>query len=119
MLMLRRSSLTALALVTLLIRAETSTAATASSNFNVMVSVGTSCTIAVAANLNFGTYDPTAPLPTDNQTTMNVTCTLATPATIDINQGSNPGPGSTADAPLRYMADGTGQFLAYALYQDA
>jgi spore coat protein U-like protein len=99
--------------------AQIASAATQTANFTVTANVGTTCTIAVPAALAFGNYDPTSAAALNGVTTMNVTCTAATPATIDINEGSHAAGGSTPDAPARQMSDGAGQFLTYTLYQDS
>jgi spore coat protein U-like protein len=94
-------------------------AGTATSNMSVTATVTANCTITANA-LNFGTYDPivvNAAVPLNGNTTINVTCTNGSPATITLGQGLTPAGGSTAAAPLRQMSN-FGLRLAYALFQD-
>jgi spore coat protein U-like protein len=97
-------------------------AATATSNMAVSANVSGDCTIA-ANPLGFGSYDPVttnSSSGSDAITTTNllVTCTADSTATITLGQGINPASGSSDDAPLRRMANGSGAFINYSLYQD-
>jgi spore coat protein U-like protein len=97
-------------------------ATTATSNMAVSANVTGDCTIA-ANPLAFGAYDPITANGSggnDAITTTNlfVTCTANSNATITLGQGLNPASGSTDDTPLRRMANGSGAFLNYGLFQD-
>lgn len=84
-------------------------------------SVLLSCTVSTAT-LAFGAYDPLVQNQStalDGTGTLLVTCTNDLPGTITLDQGQNPETGSTDAAPLRRMADGSGHFLRYSLFQDS
>lgn len=93
-------------------------AGSASANLDVSASVSDNCTIS-AAPLAFGAYDPSSASPLDGSAQLTVQCTLAASANILLGQGANADAGSTDAAPLRRLADGAGNFLSYALDQDA
>jgi spore coat protein U-like protein len=86
-------------------------AATATANFNVTALVGTSCSVS-AADLAFGTYDPTAVTDATTTSTINVTCSLLTPYTISLNTGT------FASGSARRMGSGASR-LGYEIYRDA
>jgi spore coat protein U-like protein len=88
-------------------------AATQTTTFTVTATVSAACTIS-ATDLAFGTYSPTAALPTDASSTVTTTCTLDGPYSIGLNAGT--GAGATVAA--RNMTSGTNT-LTYSLYQDA
>lgn len=93
-------------------------AGTASDNMSVSATVSNTCTISAGA-LSFGSYDPVAGSQVDNTAALTVACTKGHTAGITLDQGSNADTGSTDDVPLRRMADGSGNYLAYFLYQDS
>lgn len=93
-------------------------AGSSSANMSVSASVSDNCTIS-AAPLAFGAYDPASGSPLDGSAQLTVQCTLNAAANIQLGQGSNADAGSTDAAPLRRLADGSGNFLSYALDQDA
>jgi spore coat protein U-like protein len=93
-------------------------AGSASANLSVSASVSDSCTISTSP-LAFGAYDPSSGSPLDGSGSLTVQCTLNASASIQLGQGSNADAGSTDAAPLRRLADGSGNFLSYALDQDA
>ncbi|WP_379921904.1 spore coat U domain-containing protein [Erythrobacter sp. R86502] len=80
---------------------------------DVSATVVEACIVA-ANNLAFGTYDPTAPSPTDAATSITVTCTPGTVFTVGLNAGIASG----ATVNSRQMASGS-ERLGYGLYQDA
>ncbi|PKO83430.1 MAG: spore coat protein [Betaproteobacteria bacterium HGW-Betaproteobacteria-11] len=86
-------------------------AATATTTFPVTATVGSSCSV-VAANLDFGTYDPLALLAATATTTVTVQCTLLT-ASIGLDAGTGAG-ATVATRKMTKAAD----TLAYSLYQD-
>jgi spore coat protein U-like protein len=91
------------------------TAATATANLMVSASVANNCTINTAA-LAFGSYDPVVANSTanlDGTGGVSVACTKGATATIALGTGGN------ASGSTRRMADGSGNFLAYELYQDS
>lgn len=92
-------------------------AGSASAVMNVTARVTNSCTIS-ANPLAFGDYDPTNAGAVTGTSTLAVTCTLGSVATISLDQGAQAAAGSTATAPLRQMANGADR-LRYSLYQDA
>ena len=101
----------------LILSASKAYAGTASAVMNVTARVTNSCTIS-AATLAFGDYDPTAAGAISGTSTLQVTCTLGSVASIALDQGAQAAAGSTATAPARQMASGA-ERLAYTLYQDA
>ncbi|GAB4356178.1 MAG: Csu type fimbrial protein [Methylohalobius sp. ZOD2] len=74
--------------------------------------VSTSCRIETS-ELRFNNDDPL-----DGTGSVAVTCAGGTSATIILGQGASADSGSTDDAPLRRMTDGT-HYLSYNLYQNA
>lgn len=81
-----------------------------SDNLPVLANVVETCTLAIAAPVNFGTYDTTSLADdTDGQGSLGVTCTQGALATIALDQGSNGN---------RTMDDGAGNTLGYQLYSD-
>ena len=66
-------------------------------------------------DLTFGTYDPSTQADVDGTATITSTCTLGGGAVITLDQGGNADTGSSDEAPLRQMADGTKR-LKYHLY---
>lgn len=113
------SSSLALSLLTTF--ASDATAGTDTANLDVSASVSANCTITTSA-LAFGSYDPVsahASSPLDGTGAVNVTCTSGSSGAITLGQGANSDTGSTDDAPLRRMTDGSTSFLSYSLFQDA
>jgi spore coat protein U-like protein len=95
-------------------------AATATANLNVTATVSASCSISTGA-LAFGSYDPVganSATALDASGSVIVTCTNGAATTVTLGQGSNANTGSSDAAPLRRMQS-AGNFLSYALYQDA
>lgn len=95
-------------------------AATATSSAQVSVNVPRKCSISAAA-LNFGTYDPfgaNATADLDASSTIDVVCNKNASVSIGINDGQNPDTGSSADVPLRQLANAT-ERLRYDLYADS
>jgi spore coat protein U-like protein len=82
-----------------------------SGNININATVSAVCTIAVNP-LAFGAYNPLSGTALDVSTSLAVTCSQGTSATIALAAGSN------ANAGVRRMAGG-GSFLSYNLYQPA
>lgn len=93
-------------------------AGSASASMDVSASVSDNCTIS-AVPLAFGAYDPSSGTALDGSAQLTVQCTLDAAASIQLGQGSNADAGSTDAAPLRRLADGSGNFLSYELDQDA
>jgi spore coat protein U-like protein len=96
-------------------------AGTATANLSVSASVAANCTISTSA-LSFGSYDPVstnASTPLSGTGGVTVTCTSGASAAITLDAGTTPAAGSSNAVPLRQVGDGTGDLLAYALYQDA
>jgi spore coat protein U-like protein len=105
-----------------LMTAGTAFAGTATANMAVSANVSADCQIA-ASSLGFGVYDPVSangPGGTDAATTANlsVICSSGSTANITLDQGLNAAGGSTDGLPLRQMADGGSDRLAYTIYQD-
>jgi spore coat protein U-like protein len=89
-----------------------------SDNLNVSATVVATCTI-VAAPVNFGTYDITAPGDHTATGSVTVNCSQGAPVFVTLGQGVTPGTGSTDAVPARQMDAGTGTMLGYNLFQDA
>ena len=85
-------------------------AASVTANFNVTATVATSCSVS-ASDLAFGTYDGTSAVDATTTSTINVNCSLLTPYTIGLNDGSN------AAGSVRRMGSGTSR-LSYEIYRD-
>lgn len=103
-----------------LLMATPADAATDTANMAVSATVTANCTIS-SGGLAFGSYDPVetnASTPLDQTGTVTVTCTSGCAGDITLSQGANADTGSTNDAPLRRMTDGT-HFLSYGLFQNA
>ena len=95
-------------------------AGTSTTNLSSTASVSASCSITTNA-VAFGTYDPVvvnASTPLTATGAVDTTCTNGASATITLDQGANPGSGSTASAPQRRMASGT-NYLSYGLYTNS
>lgn len=95
-------------------------AGTATGTMAVSASIAANCTIS-ASTLAFGSYDPIVTHKTtnlDNSATVTTTCTTGSSPTITLNEGTNPGSGSTATAPLRQLASGADR-LAYSIFSDS
>jgi spore coat protein U-like protein len=76
--------------------------------------VNPTCTISTTA-LNFGTYYTTTATALQNTGTLKVNCTNGATTTVTMDQGQHPGTGSSSASPVRQMADGAGNFLAYTI----
>ncbi len=85
-------------------------AATASTNFNVTATVVTSCAV-TASDLAFGAYDPASALDATASSTISVTCSLAAPYTVSLDDGGY------ASGTTRRMGSGLSR-LSYELYRD-
>ncbi|HZH04355.1 MAG TPA: spore coat U domain-containing protein [Myxococcaceae bacterium] len=95
-------------------------AATATSSAQVSVNVPRKCSISAAA-LSFGSYDPfglNATTDLDASSTIDVVCSKNSSVSIGINAGQSPGGGSSVDAPVRQLANGT-ELLRYDLFTDS
>jgi spore coat protein U-like protein len=101
-----------------LVQSNSAHAGSASASMGVSASVSDNCTIS-AAPLAFGAYDPASGSALDGSAQLTVQCTLDAAANITLGQGDNADAGSTDAAPLRRLADGSGNFMSYALDQDA
>ena len=90
-------------------------AASTTADLSVSASVTNNCTISTAA-MSFGTYDPVVANTSSNLDgtgRVSLACTKGASATIAL------GAGSGASGSTRRLADGTGNFLNYELYQDS
>ena len=90
-------------------------AATATANLGVSATVTNNCTISTTA-LGFGSYDPVVSNATgnlDGTGRVTVACTKGATANVGLGNGSN------ASGSTRRLADGSGNYLAYELYQDS
>jgi spore coat protein U-like protein len=90
-------------------------AATATADIAVSASVTNNCTISTQA-LAFGSYDPVVANATanlDGTGRVTVACTKGALATIGLGTGGN------AAGSSRRLADGSGNYLTYELYQDS
>ena len=90
--------------------AKPAAAASSTATFNVTANVATACSF-TAADLAYGTYDPTSGVDKTGTSTLSVTCTLGTPYTLSLDNGSN------ASAGVRRMKLGS-TYLSYHLYRD-
>lgn len=93
----------------MLVIASPAVAVTATTTFNVTATVVASCA-ATATDLAFGTYDPAAASDKTATSTISVNCSLSTPYTISLNNGSN-------FSTTRQMAAGASR-LGYQLYRN-
>lgn len=88
-------------------------------NLAVSAQVGSECSIAASPTLGFGSYSPLSGSALDATGNLSVSCTTGSTApTIALNDGANPGAGSSGVVPVRQMASGANR-LGYFLYQDA
>ena len=90
-------------------------AASASANLATSATIGNNCTISTAA-IAFGAYDPVganAAADLDASGSLTVACTRGASATVGLALGAN------ASGATRRMANGSGGYLTYELYQDA
>jgi spore coat protein U-like protein len=93
--------------------------AAVSTNLAVSADVASQCIIAAAPTLGFGSYSPLTGAALDGVGTLSVTCTTgSTTPVISLNDGANPGAGSSGVVPVRQMASGINR-LGYFLYQDS
>ncbi len=94
-------------------------AGTDSSTMSISASVGHSCSMN-SSSMTFGAYDgivANASMALEATAVIVSTCTSGAAAIITINAGASAGSGS-ADAPVRRMTDGEGNYLAYQVYSD-
>lgn len=103
----------------LLSLAVAASAATATGTMGVSATVAGSCAIAgeMGTNMGFGTYVPGS-LAVQSLATIEAVCTNGIEARILLDEGQNPGPGSSLLNPQRRMADNFGDYLNYQLYVD-
>jgi len=87
-------------------------AASQTTHFQISATAIDSCNVS-AFDLAFGRYDPLQPTPTDQTTTISVTCTLDVSYIIGLNAGA----GSGATVATRKMTSSSGA-LDYSLYRD-
>lgn len=90
-------------------------AASATATLSVSATVANNCTI-TTSSLAFGAYEPVGANTTaslDTSSTVTVACTKGASATIGLNLGTN------ASGGTRRLADGTGGYLSYEIYQDS
>lgn len=87
-------------------------AGTATANMAVSATVVNACTLSTTA-LGFGSYSFTAALTTTATVTVN--CNKNTVGTISLSLGNNAGKGTFG---TRAMADGSGDYLGYEIYQN-
>jgi spore coat protein U-like protein len=117
-----RSTLVALALSLALTSVDgrgASAAGTVITNMQVVASVDARCSVAISS-VQFNTYNPLgvhATLPLDAQSTISLVCDNGRVVRVRFDQGQHAAPGSTTNAPLRRMSDGS-DFIDYNLYQD-
>lgn len=98
-------------LLAVMAAASVQAAGSANASFSVTATVVDACSVS-ASDLTFGTYDPGAVADKTASSTISVRCSLGTPYSISLNNGSNPS-GAT-----RRMASG-GNHLNYEMYRDA
>jgi len=89
-------------------------AGTGNTTFNVTATVVNNCTIG-STNIAFGNYDPTSGTALTANGAVTAKCTKGDSVSVALNQGANPGTGSTAAVPIRQMANGT-NLLPYHIY---
>lgn len=95
-------------------------AATTSTTMPVVALVAESCVV-TALPMDFLIYDPTALSANTAQSAITVICTVNTPVSVALSQGSNPAAGSSCLAPARAMSNvllGSVD-LPYDIYSDA
>jgi spore coat protein U-like protein len=86
-----------------------------SDSFDVTATVVAACSIA-AGDLAFGNYNPVTAAAVPGTSTINVTCTNASPYTIGLSAGNGSGATVTTRAMTRFTGTET---LAYGLFIDA
>ena len=84
---------------------------TVTDTFDVLITINAFCAITAPTDLNFGANN-LLNSNVDNSSTFNVQCTNTTPFDIELDNGAN-------FSASRRMSDGAGNFVDYALYQDA
>jgi spore coat protein U-like protein len=89
-------------------------AGTGNTTFNVTTTVVNDCTIG-STNIAFANYDPTSATVLTATGAVTARCTKGDSVSVALNQGANPGAGSTAAVPVRQMANGT-NLLPYHIY---
>jgi spore coat protein U-like protein len=95
-----------------LMAAGPSLAASTSANLNVTATVVNACT-AADATLAFGTVSPSTGTLVPTTATINVTCTLLTPFTVGLGDGTNYSGGAR-----RMRRGATSDYLTYEIYTD-
>jgi spore coat protein U-like protein len=100
--------------VLLVANGQTAQAATKTTTFQVTATVNSACSVS-ATDLAFGVYDPTSAIANDNTSTVTVTCTLATPYDIGLNEGVAAG----ATVTTRKMKHASlADLINYSLFSD-
>jgi spore coat protein U-like protein len=94
--------------------AMTASASTQTTSFNVTATVINDCIIS-SSNIAFGNYDPTVATAITAQGAVTAKCTLGDVVSVGLNQGLNPGTGSSATVPVRQMINGA-SLLPYHIY---
>ena len=92
-----------------------------SASVDIGAAVDIRCSV-IANPLHFGVYVPSgahATTPLDATTTINLDCIGGRRADVRLDQGVDPDPSSTDNAPLRRLSDGGGNYLDYNLYEDS
>jgi spore coat protein U-like protein len=93
----------------------------APASLGVGAAIDVQCSL-ITSSLLFGSYVPTNPSPHDVAANITLDCQNGggnVVLAIQINQGVQPAPGSTANNPIRRMSNGTGGRLRYNVYRDA
>lgn len=83
---------------------------TITDTFNVLITINAFCAITTPTNLNFGSNN-LLNANVDQTSGFNVQCTNTTPFNIGLNNGAN-------FSGTRRMADGSGNYVNYDLYQN-
>jgi spore coat protein U-like protein len=95
-------------------------AGSASVPFQAKAQVNPNCSITVAGDLDFGSYDPVganAAAAKTGSTSLGVACTRGANSTISLNAGPNFGAGLAGLRAMTTGAGGAGNTLSYALFQ--
>jgi spore coat protein U-like protein len=106
---------TAAAVLALCGAAMSASASTATATFTVTATVVNDCSI-TTTNIAFGNYDPTSATALTAQGAVSTKCTMGDVVSVALNQGLNPGTGSTAAVPARQMATPGTSYLPYHIY---
>lgn len=85
-----------------------------SDTIEVTATIEATCTLFLADNVAFGTYDPLAATPTTSAFAIAMDCTAGLPYSLTLDQGLNSAAG-TCLSPERRLSDGLGHHLNYTL----